>query len=352
MSSSRTTQQRRLAHILSAVEVPSLFSPAAASAVAPSEIADAQEYRASAFADMLPQLSAPGATPERLKHLYDHGFVIVDDFVDSPWISALREAGRRVTEACAPEHAYAKIDSSKGYVHRAGAEQEPWAIRGLIHPAWREPVFAEFHGSPEFTGFVESWCDDWSKEQAVLGGMLLWCNPRRVENGPSWHRDTTWWGTGKGYFAQREVRGEGPEAYSEETERARWKEITDAHAKAQTSPRAGVSMFLALVDDECHELIPGTHTRWRTAYEHDVLLPQGMKDQGVPFTPSWNKTDPLPGSVAIRLKPGQALIRNGTTIHTGHTVPGRERNTLSIGWSKWCVTAPHVLLLFAKTPGR
>jgi len=32
---------------------------------------------------------------------------------------------------------------------------------------------------------------------------------------------------------------------------------------------------------------------------------------------------------------GQALIRNGTTIHTGHTVPGRERNTLSIGWSKW-----------------
>ena len=133
------------------------------------------------------------------------------------------------------------------------------------------------------------------------------------------------------------MRGDTPEAYSEETERLRWKEITTAHYKSQTEPRTGVSMFLALVDDECHELIPGTHTRWRTPYEHDVLLPQAMKDQGVPYTPSWNKIDPLPGSVSIRLKPGQALIRNGTTIHTGHTVPGRERNTLSIGWSKWSV---------------
>ena len=55
-----------------------------------------------------------------------------------------------------------------------------------------------------------------------------------------------------------------------------------------------------------------------------------MKDQGVPYTPSWNGKDPLPGQVAIRLKPGQALIRNGVTIHTGHCVPERERNTLSI----------------------
>jgi hypothetical protein len=255
---------RRLAAVLSGLRCgdddgsPALLglTPAAAAATSPSPEEEIEEYRAVAFADMLPELSAPGATPERLKHLHDHGFVIIDDFVGSAWIPALRDAGRRVTEACAPEHGYSQIDASKGYVHRAGSEQEPWAIRGLIHPAWGEPAFAEFHGSPEFTSFVESWCDDWSKDQAVLGGMLLWCNPRRIENGPSWHRDTTWWGTGKGYFAQREVRGEGPEAYSEEVERLRWKEITDAHDKSMGGPRAGVSMFLALVDDECHELIP------------------------------------------------------------------------------------------------
>ena len=61
-----------------------------------------------------------------------------------------------------------------------------------------------------------------------------------------------------------------------------------------------MSMFLALADDECHELIPGSHNRWRTPFEHDVLLPKAVKEQGVPHTPSWNGEDPLPGQVAIR----------------------------------------------------
>ena len=289
-------------------------------------------YRAPAFADAKPELAAPGATPERLEHLREHGFVIITDFVDNPWIPILREAGRRVTQACAPENSYDVIDCSKGYVHRAG-ENEPWAIRGLIHPAFKEPVFAEFYGSPDFTGFVKAWCGV-EPEDLVMTNMLLWCNPRKNENKLGWHRDVTWWGTGKGYFSQEEVRGDGPEAYSEEVERIRWKEIQEDNEKRITE-RNSVGMFLALADDECHELVVGSHSRWRTPLEHDVLLPQSMKDQGVPYTPSWNGTDPLPGQVAIRLKAGEALIRNGTTIHTGHTVPERERNTLSIGWSKW-----------------
>ena len=290
-------------------------------------------YRATAFAEALPELAAPGCTPERLAHLEEHGFVIITDFVGHPFLPILREAGRRITAACAPEQGYRKIDASKGYVHRA-AEDEPWAIRGLIHPAFGEPSFAEFHGSPDFLRFVHSWCHGLLPEEMVLSGMLLWCNPRRNDHALSWHRDVTWWGTGKPYFAQREVRGDGPEAYSEEIERIRWQEIQADNAKALTE-RRGVSMFLALVDDECHELIPGSHQRWRTPFEHDVLLPKAMKDQGVPYTPSWNGTDPLPNQVAIRLKAGEALIRSGATIHRGHTVPDRERNTLSIGWSRW-----------------
>ena len=292
-----------------------------------------KSYRSSAFADAKPELAAPGATPERLAHLKEHGFVIITDFVDNPWIAILREAGRRVTEACSPNHGYSKIDCSQGYVHRT-QDDEPWAIRGLIHPAFGEPSFAEFHGSEDFLSFVHSWCHGLQPEEMVMSGMLLWCNPRRRENQLSWHRDVTWWGTGKPYFAQREVRGEGPEAYSEEVEKLRWEEIRANNAKAITE-RNGVSMFLALGDDECHELVPSSHNRWRTPFEHDVLLPKAMKDQGVPYTPSWNGVDPLPNQVAIRLKAGEALIRNGATIHTGHTVPDRQRNTLSIGWSKW-----------------
>ena len=289
-------------------------------------------YQAKAFADSKPELAAPGPTPERLAHLREHGFVIITDFTDNPWIPILREAGRRVSEACSPDNGYSKIDCSKGYVHRTG-ENEPWAIRGIIHPAFGEPSFAEFHGSPEFLSFVDSWCGGLQPEDMVMGGMLLWCNNSQHEHALGWHRDLTWWGTGKSYFAQ-EVRADGPEAYSEEVEKLRWAEVRANNAKAATE-RNGVSMFLALADDECHELVPGSHDRWRTPFEHDVLLPQAMKDQGVPYTPSWNGEEPLPGQVAIRLKAGEALIRNGATIHTGHTVPGRERNTLSIGWSKW-----------------
>ncbi|NKB69113.1 MAG: hypothetical protein GKR89_18750 [Candidatus Latescibacteria bacterium] len=291
-------------------------------------------YRAPAFADFRPELAAPGATPERLAFLDEQGFLIIDDFVDSPWIPILRAAGRRVTQGCAPENGYDKLDSSKGYVHRA-AENEPWAIRGLEHPAFGEPSFAQFHGSDEFLSFVDSWCSDGLKpEDMSYSSMLLWCNPRGKEMGPSWHRDVTWWGTGESYFSQREIRGDGPEAYTEEVERGIWKDIVSRNARS-IEQRNGASLFLALVDDECHEVIPGSHNRWRTPYEHDVLLPKKMKDAGVPHTPSWDGKSPIPEQTAIRLKAGQALIRIGANIHTGHTVPERERNTLSIGWSRW-----------------
>ena len=289
-------------------------------------------YRATTFADSMPRLIKPGATPERLAHLDEHGFVIITDFVNNPWIPVLREAGRRVTEACVPEQGYKKINSSKGYVHRTG-DQEPWAIRGIIHPAFKESCYAEFLGSEDFLGFVHSWCDGLTPADMVMMNMLLWCNPRKYENGPSWHRDWTWWGNGKSYFSQ-EVREDTPEDYSEKVEKIRWKEMI-AHNKKLIVERNSVTLFLALVDDECHELVPGSHNRWRTPLEHDVLLPKAMKDQGVPYTASWDGVSALPGQVAIRLKAGEALIRIKSTIHTGHTVPDRERNSLLIGWSKW-----------------
>ena len=103
------------------------------------EQSPAGSYRATAFADAKREHAAPGATPARLNYLREHEFVIVTDFVGSPWIPILREAGRRVTEACAPANGYRRIDCSKGYVHRTG-DDEPWAIRGIIHPAFEEPA--------------------------------------------------------------------------------------------------------------------------------------------------------------------------------------------------------------------
>ena len=197
-------------------------------------------YRATAFADARPERMAPEATPERLAHLKEHGFVIISDFVDNPFIPILREAGRRVTEACSPDHCYSRIDCSKGYVHRA-KDDEAWAIRGLSHPAFGEPCFAEFHGCEDCLSFVHAWCHGLRAQDMVMGSMLLWCNPRRHENGPSWHRDTTWWGTGEAFYAQRAKQQEGPEAYSVEVEKIRWEEIRAKNAKAFTERNSNSS---------------------------------------------------------------------------------------------------------------
>ncbi|MEC7227790.1 MAG: hypothetical protein VXW00_13030 [Candidatus Latescibacterota bacterium] len=289
-------------------------------------------YSAPAFIDFKPEWSGKGATQARLDALRELSVVIVDDFVNSEWIPILREAGRRVTEACRPENAYDILDVSKGYVHRT-EQDEPWAIRGIVHPAFNEPSFAQFHGSDEMLNFLSGWCDGLQPEDLTLGTLLLWCNNAKHEHALGWHRDTTWWGSGESRNSQ-EGRPDGPEAYSEEAERAVWEKIQERNNK-QVDERNSVGLFLALVDDECHEIIPGSHSRWRTPFEHDVLLPQRMKEAGVPHTPSWDGESPLPGQTAVRLKAGQALIRIGTNIHTGHTVPERERNTLVMGWSKW-----------------
>jgi len=288
-------------------------------------------YRAPAFVDFKSEHDGRGCTTERLAHLDEHGFVIINDFVNSSWIPVLREAGRRVVRACDPDRGYSVIDCSRGYVHRARAD-EPWAIRGLVHPAFGEPVFAEFHGSDEFLGFVDSWCGEGLKpEDMVYNAMFLLCNPSRHEYRMSWHRDCSWWGTGAS------SDNEDPANYSESAERERWEEIRAENARS-LKERNGVRLFLALADDECHELVPGSHNRWRTALEHDVVLPNSMKKQGVPRTSSWDGVSPLPGQVAVRLKPGQALIRFDSVLHIGHTVPERERYTLSIGWSRWSGT--------------
>ena len=70
--------------------------------------------------------------------------------------------------------------------------------------------------------------------------------------------DTTWWGQGKSYFAQKEIRGDTPDDYTEEVERRLWAGIQETNKKIFTE-RNGVSIFLALTDDECHEVVRTSH---------------------------------------------------------------------------------------------
>ena len=86
-------------------------------------------------------------------------------------------------------------------------------------------------------------------------------------------------------------------------------------------------MFLALVDDDHHELIPGSHQH-SAPYEHDVLLPQEAKDSGVPYEKLWDGQSVLPGVTVPRLQAGECCARR--YYHRGHHSQ-KERLTLAGG---------------------
>ena len=76
---------------------------------------------------------------------------------------------------------------------------------------------------------------------------------------------------------------------------------------------------LATVDDECLQLVPGSHRRYRTEHERRCLLEA--------------RHDDIPGQLSIRLQAGQAVYWSGDIIHRGLYHRDMERLTVSAGWS-------------------
>ena len=187
---------------------------------------------------------------------------------------------------------------------------------GLEHPAFGEPAFAAFLGSDEFLSFVDGWCTGGLRPQdGVFHDTFLLCNPRKHEKRASWHRKMSTLSrfvalsvslTRNGSLCTGDVAwnrgGDTVAGYSEEVERELWAQVQQRNRDA-LSRRDGVGIFLALTEDECHEVVDTSHERFRTALEHDVLLPQAMKDKGVPFVPSWDGASRLPGQVSALAPP-------------------------------------------------
>ena len=147
-----------------------------------------------------------------------------------------------------------------------------------------------------------------------------------------WHRDTRWHG---GSDANQQDKATVAPDWSPEAERGRWAELQEQLASKVSRPRGlaegGVSMFMALVEDGgCHgaffmllhclllfcfmltmmkltELVPKSHREWRKDSQYEVLRRlNGTSGHA-----------PMEDAVAIRLAPGQGLLRDGVTIHRG-----------------------------------
>lgn len=220
-------------------------------------------------------------TPEHVEQYSREGYFIVDDGVDPGMFEPLLAASRRAKEKVRR----GEVDL---YTHWA-SPGEPWAIRGLFGPEFGEPLFAEYLMSGPVLGYVEPFLG----RELRLGGVLIFTNPHDADWGFGWHRDI----------------GKEARDGTEEVEMA-----------VLNRPKVSLKWHLALVDDRCLQLVPGSHRRYRTPFERECLLQARNAN--------------IPRQKTIELKAGQTCFWDGNTIHRGMLRRDAERITLAGSWRK------------------
>ncbi|HIG48963.1 MAG TPA: hypothetical protein EYQ20_21935, partial [candidate division Zixibacteria bacterium] len=166
-------------------------------------------------------------TPEQVQQYDELGYFIAEDTVDPAVLPELLAATRRAKK---------KVRSGRVdvYTHWATKENsEPWAIRGLLAPEFEEPIFAEHLLSGPIMNYVHYFLGN----ELRLGSILIFTNPYHEDWGFGWHRD----------FGKDVRNG------TEEEEMA-----------VLNRPLYSLRWHLALVDDACMELVPGSQRRYRT----------------------------------------------------------------------------------------
>lgn len=195
------------------------------------------------------------------EEFFDQGYSIVEDAVEAEMLDRLENGARNV---------WGKVRS--GAVDVAGNGPDAGFIFGLLAPEFGEPVFAEHLISAPISRYVEAFIGT----ELRLGHVHLWCSRGGYDTG--WHRD---------------VGGQERDG-TEEVEMA-----------MLNKPMTGLRWQLALVDDPCLWVVPGSQQRYRTDEERHALI----VDRKVEIS----------GQENIVLKRGQVLFWSGYTIHRGRT---------------------------------
>jgi hypothetical protein len=146
----------------------------------------------------------------------------------------------------------------------------------VLHPAWRavlpdQRVFSEFLCHAASWAFLRSWAPGLRKQDLALPDVTLFVNPREGDFSEGWHRDTRWRALAEGSTAslQQDSRTNPQQIdWSVEAERQRWSEIQGEREAAERRSLAanGISLLLALVPEESHELVPRSHREFRTVH--------------------------------------------------------------------------------------
>lgn len=221
---------------------------------------------------------------QQLDRYHKDGFVVVDDIVDPNMMEKLLKASRRVKQRV-------RLNEVDLFTHWA-SPGDPWAIRGLFAPEFGEKDFAAYLLSDPVMGYVRPVLGN----ELQLGGVLLFTNPHNNDYGFGWHRDS--------------IRTKAEMSEKQELE------LLDPEG-----PINSLVWHLALVDDACLMVVPGSQLRFRTEQELRCLTDTRHED--------------LLGQHEILLNAGQAVFWNNKIIHRGVIKKDVERLTLSCVWEKY-----------------
>ncbi|KAK6535892.1 hypothetical protein TWF281_000143 [Arthrobotrys megalospora] len=200
------------------------------------------------------------------------GFVIIDDVLPQDLFTAAKEAcDIAVEKGRKEEWPYRRI-VGKAFPPWPPSGPDIWGIQHLMHPDLKLPIFKQIYTNPKLLSTACAVLSLPSAESLQLELFNLLINPHTTPFSLPYHRDTI----------------PAPTPPEEE-------------ARLLTRPRTGTQYNLALYDDACLIVVPGSHRRPKTAEEAATLKE--------------NDKAPLKDEIRVVLKPNQAVFYENDILH-------------------------------------
>ncbi|KAF3901441.1 hypothetical protein ABW21_db0203346 [Orbilia brochopaga] len=200
------------------------------------------------------------------------GFVIVDDVLPPAVFDAAKEACEEAVEKGRKGEWPHRRIVGKAFPPWPAAGPDIWGIQHLMHPDMNLPLFKDIYVNPTLLSTASQILQVPSPASLQLELFNLLINPHTTPFSLPYHRDSI------------------PASATAAEE-----------AEMLKRPRTGTQYNLALYDDACLIVVPGSHKRPKTPEEAALLA----KD---------DKT-PLPGEIKVVLKPNQAVFYENDILH-------------------------------------
>lgn len=231
--------------------------------------------------------------PSQINHFHhdqiaDQGFTLIKDFLSPQEVEYYRDTARKVVEiARKGEWDDVRTRGKQFPPWPKNFSPDIWGVSGLLHPKLQElsSPFQQCYSDDRLLAVV---CDilqtDVSDITMELFNMLI--NPL-TDFGLQWNRD---------YIK--------PDTTAEE----------EAEQLLQ-HPYAGTQFNMALTNDECLIVVPGSHKRVRTDEEREITTSEDAKQV-------------IPGQITVKLNPGDVVFYNSNILHRAQYFSSQERLTL------------------------